>query len=75
MRQNKMDNQLKEHLTDIKEAIKVLDSKLDNYQERLIKVESTLGFVKVGALAAMSAIGTLGSYLIYKLIDIWSTKG
>jgi hypothetical protein len=47
-----------------------LNEKLDDYQERLVKIESIMGFVKAGFAFVLS----IASYFLYKIIDITGSK-
>lgn len=53
----------------MRQDIKELDNKLDSYQERLIKVESTLGFIKVGFSFILTSIVSAAGYYINKLLS------
>lgn len=65
---------IRESHAEMRQDIKGLDAKLDNYQERLIKVESTLGFIKLSLAGAMAAVGSVVTYISYKIIDFLVIK-
>lgn len=72
---NKIDTLLlsiKEDLNSLKANLSSLDTKLDSYQERLVKLESIVGFIKMGLITSLSFVGSIILYIIYKIIDLFN---
>lgn len=49
--------------------IKELDRKMDSFQERLVKVESEQGFIRLGFKLLMGGLSTIVAYLAAKVFD------
>lgn len=62
--------QIAESTSAIRNDIDKISIKLDSYSERLVRVESTQGFIKSGLSILITAITGVVSYLVYKYIDL-----
>lgn len=69
-----MEKQLLQYLEEIKQDLKSLDNKLDDYNTRLVVVETNMGFIRTSLVTALAAVGTIFAYVIYKVIDFLMAK-
>jgi hypothetical protein len=65
---------LDEKIDLIREDLKAVTSTEKDHEVRLVKLESTAGYITNALLGGMGLVGSVLAYIIYKVIDIWAQK-